>query len=92
MVAFVFVTISAVNVPTFERLQQRDPAQGIENSLRSIDSNWKSVTLLMELPKEAGNKQKEKGKEKDCSLDCKENLGGGGRSTLSFFKNLKKMP
>ena len=74
MVAFVFVTISAVNVPTFERLQQRDPAQGIENSLRSIDSNWKSVTLLMELPKEAGNKQKEKGKEKDYSLDCKENL------------------
>ena len=74
MVAFVFVTISAVNVPTFERLQQRDPAQGIENSLRSIDSNWKSVTLLMELPKEAGNKQKEKEKEKDCSLDCKENL------------------
>ena len=84
MVAFVFVTISAVNVPAFERLQQRHPAQGIENYLRSIDSNWKSVTLLMELPKEAGSKQKEKGKEKS--------RGGGGRSTLPFFKNLKKVP
>ena len=31
--------LPAVNIPTLERLQQQDPAQGIDNFLSSIDSN-----------------------------------------------------
>ena len=32
-------SLPAVNIPTLQRLQQQDPAQGIENFLCSIDSN-----------------------------------------------------
>ena len=76
-------SLPAVNITTLERLQQQDLAQGIENFLCSIDSNPEVGNSLMELPKEVGSKQKRVWpmvcrfflrKEKDCSLDCKENL------------------
>ena len=53
-------SLPAVNIPTLERLQQQDPAQGIENFLCSIDSNPEVGNSFDEITKKS-RKQTEKG-------------------------------
>ena len=77
-------SLPAVNIPALERLQQQDPAEGIENFLCSIDSNPEVGNSFDKITKyQVGSKQKKVWpivyrffsiKEKGCSLDCKENL------------------
>ena len=53
-------SLPAVNIPTLERLQQEDPAQGIESFLCSIDSNPEVGNIFDGITKRS-RKQTEKG-------------------------------
>ena len=53
-------SLPALNIPTLERLQQQDPAQGIENFLCSIDSNPEVGNFFDGVTKRS-RKQTEKG-------------------------------